>query len=39
LDLLTLCNQYLEDANVSWVGHDTFARKQRSDGGTYRAKR
>ena len=29
LDLLTLCNQYLEDANVSWVGHDTFARKQR----------
>jgi len=29
LDLLTLCNQYLEDAKVSWVGHDTFTRKQR----------
>ncbi len=29
LDLLTLCNEYLEDAKVSCVGHDTFARKER----------
>jgi len=29
LDLLTLCNEYLEDAKVSFAGHDTFAGKQR----------
>ena len=29
LDLLTLCNEYLEDAKVSFVGHDTFAGKRR----------
>jgi integrase len=29
LDLLTLCNEYLKDARVSHVGHDTFAGKHR----------
>ena len=29
LDLLTLCNEYLKDAKISFVGHDTFAGKQR----------
>jgi len=29
LDLLTLCNEYLGDAKASFVGHDTFAGKQR----------
>jgi integrase len=29
LDLLTLCNEYLEDAKISFAGHDTFAGKQR----------
>jgi hypothetical protein len=28
-DLLTLCNEYLDDAEVSCLGHDTFAGKQR----------
>jgi integrase len=29
LDLLTLCNDYLADAKVSCLGHDTFAGKKR----------
>ena len=29
LDLLTLCNEYLEDAKISFIGKDTFAGKQR----------
>ena len=29
LDLLTLCNEYLEDARVNLAGHDTFGRKRR----------
>jgi len=29
LDLLTLCNEYLEDAKVSFAGNDTFAGKTR----------
>lgn len=29
LDFLTLCNEYLKDAKISFVGHDTFAGKQR----------
>lgn len=29
LDLLTLCNEYLKDAEVSNLGHDTFEGKQR----------
>ena len=28
-DLLTLCNDYLADAKVSCLGHDTFAGKKR----------
>jgi len=29
LDLLTLCNEYLNDAKVSFIGQDTFANKKR----------
>lgn len=29
LDLLTLCNEYLKDAEASCLGHDTFALKKR----------
>jgi len=29
LDLLTLCNEYLRDAEISCIGHDTFAGKKR----------
>jgi hypothetical protein len=29
LDLLTLCNDYLADAKVSCLGHDTFEGKKR----------
>lgn len=29
LDLLTLCNEYLNDAKISFIGQDTFANKKR----------